>query len=91
MPGSVISQRGRAGIGFQLAAQPRHVEAQVVGPLDEPRAPHPGQDLCRPDELARALQQELQDAPFGGREAQRWLRRAASGWSGDSSPGTRVT
>src|SRR5271155_778188 len=42
-------------IGFELAAQPCHVEAEIARPLDERRAPDPGQDLRRPDQLARPL------------------------------------
>ena len=72
MPGSVSRWRGRRVV-FQLAAQASHVEAQVVGTLLEPRTPHRGQQLRRPDQLAGTIQQELQDLPFGRREPERLL------------------
>src|ERR1700689_217443 len=67
---------GPGRVFFQLAAQPRHVEAEIAGSLLESGPPDFGQELHRPDELARPVQQDGQDAPFGGREPQRHPRTA---------------
>src|ERR1700678_2163186 len=67
---------GPGRIVFQLAAQPRQVEAEIAGALLESGPPDFGQQLRRPDELAGPVQQDSQDAPFGGREPQRPLRTA---------------
>src|SRR5580700_3700754 len=67
--GEQVTGPGR--VIFQLAAQPCHVEAEIVSALLEAGPPYPGQDLRRPDELARPVQQDGQDAPFSGREPQR--------------------
>src|ERR1700690_3588501 len=66
-------------IVFQLAAQPRHVEAEIAGALLESGPPDFGQELRRPDELAGPVQQSGQDAPFGGREPQRHPRTVRTG------------
>jgi len=58
---------GARRVVLQLAAQPRHVEAEVIGALLEPGTPDVGENLRRPDELAGTIQQELQDRLFGPR------------------------
>src|SRR5580698_4395813 len=62
---------GPGRIVLQLAAQPRHVEAEIAGALLESGPPDCGQELRRPDELAGPVQQDGEDAPFGGRQPQR--------------------
>src|ERR1700736_5319838 len=69
---------GTRRIVFQLVAQASHVKAEIVGALLEPWSPDSGQDLYRPDELARAAQQDLQDPPFGRREPERPARAIGS-------------
>src|SRR5580700_10469635 len=86
--GEQVTRPGR--VVLQLAAQPGHVEAEIVGALREAGTPHPGQDLCRRDQLAGTLEQDLQDPPLGGRQAQRLLR-PGRGWPGRGWPGRGQT
>jgi len=70
-----------AGVGravFELATQLDHVVVQGAGALPQAGTPHAGQQLTGADELTRALQQPLQDRPFGGREPGRLARH----WDG---------
>src|ERR1035437_7435381 len=62
---------GTSRVVFQLAAQPGHVKAEIVGALLEPGPPDHGQDLRRRHELAGPVEQDGQDAPFGGRQPER--------------------
>jgi hypothetical protein len=52
--GEQMTRPGR--VVLELAAQPSHVKAQVVGALLEAGSPDASQDLCRADELTGTLQ-----------------------------------
>ncbi|GAA4835782.1 hypothetical protein GCM10025787_14560 [Saccharopolyspora rosea] len=56
------------GRGFQLAAQLGHVLPEVVGFAEVARPPDLGEQLPLGDQLARVVQQDLQQPPFGGGE-----------------------
>src|ERR1039457_3862045 len=62
---------GTSRVVFQLAAQPGHMKTEIVGALLEPGPPDHGQDLRRRHELAGPVEQDGQDAPFGGRQPER--------------------
>src|SRR5712691_9769965 len=70
-PGFGQQMTGPRRVILQLAAQASHVKAEVIGALLEPGTPDRGQDLRRPDQLARSAEQDLQDPPFGRSEPER--------------------
>src|ERR1700760_1555225 len=64
---------GPGRVVFQLAAEPGHVEAQVVGARLVAGPPDLGQQLTGPDQLPRPPGQALQDPPLGRGQPDRLL------------------
>jgi hypothetical protein len=52
-------------LGFELAADVGHVDAEVVGLVAVLRSPHVLEDLALRDELVAVADEDLDDAPLG--------------------------